>query len=97
MPLYPIGTAPKEKQDVGQQRGEARKVKHTPFAWDRECQHAFDALKEALCNAPVLSLPGLEAKYCLHVEASQYALGTVLYQMQDKAEKVLGSVRCQLH
>jgi len=56
MPLYAIGTPPKGNGDVGRGRGEPRKVKHTPFAWDRECQHTFDTLKKALCNAPVLAL-----------------------------------------
>ena len=97
MPLYAIGTPQQGKEDVGRQRGEPRKVKRTPFPWDRECQHAFDTLKKALCNAPVLALPDPEAKYCLHVDASQYALGAVLSQMQDKAEKVLGYFSCKLH
>jgi len=97
MPLYAIGTPPKGKGDVGQRRGELRKVKRTPFAWDRECQHAFDTLKKAPCNAPVLALPDPKAKYCLHVDASQYALGAVLSQMQDKAEKVRGYLGRKLH
>ena len=97
MPLYAIGTPPKGKGDVGRRRGEPRRVRHTPFAWDRECQHAFDTLKKALCNAPVLALPDPEAKYCLHVDASQYALGAVLSQVQDKTEKVLGYFSRKLH
>jgi len=97
MPLYVIGTPPKRKGDVGRRHGEPRRVRHTPFAWDRECQHAFDTLKKALCNAPVLALPDLEAKYCLHVDASQYALGAVLSQVQDKTGKVLGYFSRKLH
>jgi hypothetical protein len=42
----------------------------TLFAWDKECQLAFDTPKKALGNAPVLALPDPEAKYCLHVIAS---------------------------
>jgi len=97
MPLYAIGTPPSGKWDFGRQRGEPRKVKRTPFALDRECQHAFDTLKKALCNAPVLALPDPKAKYCLHIDASQHALGAVLSQMQDKAEKVLGYFSRKLH
>jgi len=96
MPLYSIGTPPKRKGNVVRRRGELRKVKPTPFTLDRECQHAFDTLKKALCNTPVLALPDPKAKYCLHVDASQYALGAVLSQMQDKAEKVLGYVSRKL-
>jgi len=97
MPLYAIGTPPKGNGDVGRQRGEPRKGKRTPFACDRECQHAFDTLNKALCNAPVLALLDPKAKYCLHVDASQYALGAVLSQMQNKAEKVLGYFSRKLH
>jgi len=53
MPLYTIGTPPKGKGDVWRQHGEPRRVRHTSFAWDGECQHACDTLKMALCNAPV--------------------------------------------
>jgi len=97
MLLYAIGTPPKGKGDVGRRRGEPRRVRHTPFAWDRECQHAFDTLKKAVSNAPVLGLLDPEAKYCLHVDASQYALGAVLSQVQDMTEKVLGQFSCKLH
>jgi len=64
---------------------------------DRECQHAFDTLKNALCIAPVLAPQDPEAKYCLHVDASQYEFGAVLCQMQGKAEKVLGHFSHKLH
>jgi hypothetical protein len=97
MALCAIGTPPKGKGYIGRPRGEPRRFKRTPFAWDRECQHAFDTLKKALCNAPVLALPDPEAKYCLHVNARQYGLGAVLSQMQDKAEKVLGYFSRKLH
>jgi len=97
MPLYAIGTPPKQTGDVGRPRGEPMNTKHTPLAWDSECQHAFDTLKEKLFNAPVLALPDPEAKYCLHVDASQYALGAVLSQVQDKAEKVVGFFSSKSH
>jgi hypothetical protein len=97
MPQYAIGTPPKRKGDVGWLRGERRKVKCTPFAWERERQHAFDTLKPALYNTPALALPDPEAKYCMQVDASQYPLGAVLTHMPDKAEKVLGYFSCKQH
>jgi len=97
VPSYATCTPPKGKADIGRRCGEPRKVKRTPFAWDRECQHAFDTLNKVLCNAPVLPLPDPEAKYCLHVDASHYALIAVLSQVQDKAEKVLGYFSRKLH
>jgi hypothetical protein len=97
MPLYTICTPLKGKGDVGRQCGEPKKVFRTPFAWVNECQHAFDTLKKSLCNAPVLALPDPKAKYCLHINASQYVLGAVLSQIQGKAEKVLGYFSRKLH
>jgi len=90
MPLYVIGTPPNGKGDVGRQCGEPKRVRHTPFGWDRECQHAFDTLKKALCNALVLALPDPEARYCLQVDGSHYTLGAVLSKVQDRMEKVPG-------
>jgi len=97
MPLYAIGTPLNGNGDVGRRHGEPSTVQSTLFAWDRECQHASDTHKRALCNAPVLALPDPEAKYWLHIEGSQYAFGAVLSQMQGKAEKVLGYFSCKLH
>ena len=82
---------------MGRRRGEPRSVRHTPFAWDRECQNAFDKLKKALYIAPVLTLPDPEAKYCMYVDASQYALDAVLSQVQEMTEKVLGYFSRKLH
>jgi len=97
MLLYTIGTPPKGTGDFAQLCGKPRSVMRTPFAWDRECQHAFDTIRKALCDAPVLALPDPEAKDCLHVDASRYALGAVLSQVQDKAETVLGYFSSKLH
>jgi hypothetical protein len=89
MLLNPIGTPPTGNGDFGWRRGEPRKGNRTPFPWDSECQYAFDTLKTALCEAPVLALPDPQVKYCLHLHASQYASGAVLPQVQDKIQKVL--------
>jgi len=95
--LYTIGTTPKGEGNVGRRREEWQWVRHTPFAWDRESQNACDTLKYALCNAPFLARPDPEAKYCLYINASPYALGAVLTQMQDKTEEVVGYFICKLH
>lgn len=83
MPLNAIGTPPKGHRDMARQCGALRRVRHTPFTWDSECQHAVDTLRKALCDAPVHAAPDPEDTYCLHVNASQDALGAALSHVQD--------------
>ena len=68
MPLYAIGTPPKGKSDMGRRRGEPRRVWHTPFTWDKQCQQAFDRLKGTLqCSGFCSTRPGsqiLPARWC---------------------------------
>ena len=47
-----------------------------------EHQEAFDALKEALCTAPVLGYPNFNGEFILETDASLKGLGTVLSQQQ---------------
>ena len=45
-------------------------------------QEVFDALKEALCTAPVLGCPNFNRKFILETDASLKGLGTILSQQQ---------------
>ena len=58
------------------------------FEWTIEHQEAFDALKEALCTAPVLGYPNFTREFILETDASLKGLGAVLSQQQKD-----GSVR----
>ena len=58
------------------------------FEWTIEHQEAFDALKEALCTAPVLSYPNFTREFILETDASLKGLGAILSQQQKD-----GSIR----
>ena len=51
--------------------------------WGSEQEEAFNTLKEACINAPVLGYPNYEQPFILHTDASTEGLGAVLYQKDD--------------
>ena len=59
------------------------------FHWSDECQTAFDALKTALTQAPILAYPDFQLPFQLYVDASDEALGMVLGQIQNGKEVVI--------
>ena len=63
--------------------------KKADFHWDQECQVAFDGLKEALCEAPVLAYPRSSGLFIVDTDASNTGVGGVLSQLQDDEEKVI--------
>jgi len=60
--------------------------KETPFSWNKEQQHAFTLLKEALCNEPILQYPNFSLPFILTTDASNYAIGGVLSQKHDNGD-----------
>jgi len=66
------------------------------FHWGSEQQEAFDALKRALCLAPVLSIPNSHHMFILDTDASGRALCAELLQLQDGQEKVIAYASCAL-
>jgi hypothetical protein len=59
------------------------------FVWDEECEQSFNKLKELLISAPILGYPNRHGKFILDTDASGYALGAVLNQMQEGQERVI--------
>ena len=54
--------------------------KDRDYAWTEECNAAFTGVKNALCTAPVLSLPDLQQPSGVVCDAFGVGLGAVLIQ-----------------
>ena len=63
--------------------------KGVPFVWGSEQQRAFDALKACLLSAPILGFPTEEDRFVLDTDASLFAIGGVLSQIQNEEEVVI--------
>jgi len=61
----------------------------TKFIWNKQCEDAFNRLKQALTSSPILSLPKEEGELILDTDASNFGIGAVLSQKQDGVEKVI--------
>ena len=58
--------------------------KDTPFYWDERGQQSFDALKNALELASVLSPPKYSCEFFIYVATSQEMIGMVLVQENEE-------------
>jgi len=63
--------------------------KRVDFDWTRECQEAFEELKQRLISGPILALPVNEGTYILDTDASDVGLGALLSQQQAQQERVI--------
>jgi hypothetical protein len=50
------------------------------FIWTDECKKAIDLLIDVVTSSPVLVAPDQDRQFELEVDASQYALGGILWQ-----------------
>ena len=53
------------------------------FSWSSSCQSAFDDLKERLISPPILAYPDFKKPFYVHTDASDFAIGAVLCQIQQ--------------
>ena len=63
--------------------------KHKKFEWKVEHEDAFIKLKNAMLSPPILSFPNKFGKFILHTDASGFAIGSVLCQIQHGEERVI--------
>lgn len=63
--------------------------KGVPFKWTPACQAAFQALKNKLVSAPILTFPDPSETFILDTDASDMAIGAILSQKVDGLEKVV--------
>ncbi|CAG2204119.1 unnamed protein product [Mytilus edulis] len=71
--------------------------KNSRFAWNDECQKAFQQLKSALTSTPVLAYPLPNLPFILDTDASDKAVGAVLSQIQDGLERVIACIHEQIY
>ena len=62
---------------------------NTQFIWSESCQNAFLELKRRLTSAPILALPRSDCDFIVDTDASDFAIGAVLSQIQQGKEVVI--------
>ncbi|VDI35304.1 Hypothetical predicted protein [Mytilus galloprovincialis] len=60
--------------------------KNKKFIWTQDCQAAFETLKHSLVSAPILVFPDFDKPFVLSVDASDYAIGYVLGQLNPNTK-----------
>jgi len=63
--------------------------KDVTFSWGEREDLALETLKRAFCSTPILAFPDFSKEFIVDTDASSYAIGGVLSQIQDGQEKVI--------
>jgi hypothetical protein len=63
--------------------------KDVAFVWDVGCERAYQALKAALVDVPMLTRPNFKRTFWLDVDWSPKGIGAILSQKEGKFEKVI--------
>jgi hypothetical protein len=65
---------------------------NVPFVWSDACRKALDTLIDIVTTSPVLRAPDPERQFELEVDASQYALGAILWQRDPAMPRKLRAI-----
>ena len=60
--------------------------KDIQFKWTKECDKAFEELKERFLEEPILKMPDPDKQFIVETDASKWATGAVLKQIGDDGE-----------
>ena len=72
-------------------------TRNTSIQFTNKERQAFDDLKIALCNAAVLKTPDFSIDFIIRTDASEFAIGACLSQVQDGCEVPLAFVSAKLN
>ena len=61
--------------------------KEQKFEWMDECQQAFDTMKRKFTEEPVLGMPDHNKSFQIECDASKYASGAVLTQLDTNGDR----------
>ena len=64
-------------------------AKDVTFEWSQACEAAFDKLKTMLLSPPIMRSPNWDLPFEIMCDASDYAIGDVLGQREDKKAFVI--------
>jgi hypothetical protein len=66
--------------------------KDMPFDWSKKCRQALQTLKNIITSEPILIPPDPTHQFILEVDASQYAMGGILYQADKPLKDKRGNL-----
>ena len=73
-----------------------RKTHPNQVQWTPVTEEAFQDLREALCQEPVLATPNFQLRFTVQTDASEGGIGAVLSQVQDGAEHPIAYISRRL-
>lgn len=69
--------------------------KRVKLKWNAEKQKSFKQMKDLFCPSSLLYFPNPKEKFYLETDASDYALGAILYQKNENEDREVISLAIQ--